>query len=357
MQLLTNSSINVQKYKSMKKIFIGIDFSKEKFDAAIIFADGSANAAPITSSEFSNKAAGYKQFIKWVKANASNCDETMWLFCGENTGDYSKCLCIFLYGKGYDMWLENAKCIKDTAGMRRQKSDRADAAMIAEYAMRFHDKAVLYEPLSKSLMQLRELFLYRQSLVREKRSVEVRWGEKKLVMEKCPTRTKISQSSKRVTNMFEIEITRVNKLIDELIESDDELKEVYTIITSVPGVGTQNAVCMMVYTNNFHKFNFDSRKIACFCGIAPFGRDSGTSVHTDPHVHFMANRQMKAILTQAALSAARFNPRIKMYYEHLLERGKKKQVALNAVKNKLIHIVTAMVRDRRTFDSNYGISA
>lgn len=64
--------------------------------------------------------------------------------------------------------MENAKSIKDASGIRRLKSDRADASMIAEYAMRNYDKAVLYEPLGESLCQLRELFLYRQMVVRHR---------------------------------------------------------------------------------------------------------------------------------------------------------------------------------------------
>lgn len=112
-----------------------------------------------------------------------------------------------------------------------------------------------------------------------------------------------------------------------------------------------------VYTDNFRKFNYDSRKIACYYGLAPFGRDSGTSVHTDPHVHYMANRQIKAMLTLAALAAINFNPLIASYYERLIKEGKKKQVALNNVKNKLVHIVTAMVKNKQVFNPIYRISA
>ena len=341
----------------MKNLFIGIDFSKEKVDVAIIIADGLEETAQRAFSEFSNNASGYKQLVKWVKANSGGHDESLWLFCGENTGGYSMGLCDFLYGRGYDMWLENAKSVKDASGIRRLKSDRADASMIAEYAMRNNDRAVLYEPLSESLSQLRELFLYRQSLVRLRCSLEVRWGEKNLTMKKSPTKTKISQSEQRMAKACKKEIAKVDGLIADLIESDDELKDVHDIVTSVPGIGTQNAVCLMVYTNNFRKFGYNARKISCYYGIAPFGRDSGTSVHIDPHVHYMANRQIKAILTQAALAATMHNPLIRDYYVRLLERGKKKQVALNNVKNKLIHIVTAMVRNHQKFDQNYLISA
>ena len=341
----------------MKKLFVGIDFSKEKIDVAIIFAEGLTETSMRVSNEFKNSVSGYKQLVKWVENSSNETEPSLWLFCGENTGDYSKPLCNFLYGRGFDMWLENAKSIKDASGIRRLKSDRADANMIAEYAMRNYDKAIIYEPLSESLSQLRELFLYRQMVVRHRCSFQVRRGEKRLNMEKSPVKTMISQSGRHIVTELNKEIEKIDKRISELIDSDDELAQVFTIVTSIPGIGTQNAVCLMVYTDNFRRFNFDSRKIACYYGIAPFGRDSGTSVHTDPHVHYMANRQIKAMLSQAALSAARFNPVIASYYSRLIERGKKRQIVLNNVKNKLVHIVTAMVRNKQLFDKDYKISA
>ena len=341
----------------MKKLFIGIDFSKEKIDVAIIFAEGLTETSMRLFNEFKNSVSGYKQLVKWVEESSNETEPSLWLFCGENTGDYSKPLCNFLYGRGFDMWLENAKSIKDASGIRRLKSDRTDANMIAEYAMRNNDKAIVYEPLSESLSQLRELFLYRQMVVRHRCSFQVRRGEKRLNMEKSPVKTMISQSGRHIVTELNKEIEKIDKRIAELIDSDDELAQVFNIVTSIPGIGTQNAVCLMVYTDNFRRFNFDSRKIACYYGIAPFGRDSGTSVHTDPHVHYMANRQIKAMLSQAALSAARFNPVIASYYSRLIAKGKKRQIVLNNVKNKLVHIVTAMVRNKQLFDKDYKISA
>ena len=341
----------------MKKLFVGIDFSKEKIDVAIIFAEGLTETSMRVSNEFKNSVSGYKQLVKWVEESSNETEPSLWLFCGENTGDYSKPLCNFLYGRGFDMWLENAKSIKDASGIRRLKSDRADANMIAEYAMRNYDKAIIYEPLSESLSQLRELFLYRQMVVRHRCSFQVRRGEKRLNMEKSPVKTMISQSGRHIVTELNKEIEKIDKRIAELIDSDEELAQVFTIVTSIPGIGTQNAVCLMVYTDNFRRFNFDSRKIACYYGIAPFGRDSGTSVHSDPHVHYMANRQIKAMLSQAALSAARFNPVIASYYSRLIAKGKKRQIVLNNVKNKLVHIVTAMVRNKQLFDKDYKISA
>jgi hypothetical protein len=69
----------------MKKIFIGIDFSKEKFDATLIQAEGLKECAPDVHEVFDNKTSGYRRLVKWVKAHAEGFTADMWLFCGENT--------------------------------------------------------------------------------------------------------------------------------------------------------------------------------------------------------------------------------------------------------------------------------
>ena len=341
----------------MKKIFVGIDFSKEKVDVSIISAEGLNEISGRVFNQFKNSSSGYRQLLQWVGQNSCGIDKSMWLFCGENTGGYSIGLCDHLYSRGYDMWLENAKSIKDTSGLRRLKSDRADASMIAEYAMRNYDRAALYEPLDASLSALRELFLYRRQLVTDRCRFEVRRGEKKLTMQKSRAKNIISQSGRHIITELKNEIARVEKEIKAIVTSSEELSETFGIATSVPGIGPMNAVCLMVYTNNFHKFGYNARKIACYYGVAPFGKDSGTSVHTDPHVHYMANRQIKAMLTQAAWAAVRFNPKIARYYERLVAAGKKKPVAINNVRNKLLHWVTAMVKHRQYYDPLYLISA
>ncbi len=117
------------------------------------------------------------------------------------------------------MWLENARSIRDASGIRRMKSDRSDASMIAEYAMRYCDKAVIFEPLGESLYQLHELFLYRQVLM-HRCCFQVRRGEKELTMEKSLAQTMISQSGRHVVSMLNKEIEKLDKRIAELTDSE-----------------------------------------------------------------------------------------------------------------------------------------
>jgi transposase len=56
----------------------------------------------------------------------------------------------------------------------------------------------------------------------------------------------------------------------------------------------------------------------------------------------------------AALSAARFNPVVKIFYERLCAAGKPKKVAQCAAARKLLHIAWAVVKKGQPFDAQYA---
>src|SRR5690606_18926799 len=85
-------------------------------------------------------------------------------------------------------------------------------------------------------------------------------------------------------------------------------------------------------------------KYACYCGVAPFEYSSGTSVNFRTKVNPIANKPLKAMLNLAARSAITSDPELKLYYLRKVEEGKNKMSVLNAVRNKLIHRIFAVVK-------------
>lgn len=339
----------------MKKIFIGIDFSKEKFDATAIFAANQlSQCAKSLHQTFKNTREGFKKFMAWVAGIAPEIKAEEILFCGENTGIYSELISTLLDAEGYTMWLESALQIKRSMGIQRVKSDKADSAVIAEYAMRFQDKAVAYKPLKESLKALHEIFKYRAHLVREKQALTIRSKEKLLTDMKLSKSLKFMRdSSEMIVRRIDKEIKKCDKLMKETIEEDEELKANFEIVTSIKGVALQNAAVLLVVTNNFKRFDFNARKLACYYGVAPFGKESGSSVHTTPHTSCFADCQIKALLSEAAKCAVIYCDELKEYYQRLIARGKKHMVALNNVKNKLLHMIVAMVKSGHKYEKNH----
>jgi len=351
------------------KLIIGIDFSKTKFDATIIVAEGINEKAPRVHNVFANNIEGFRDFDKWVDANSGDVDKDEWIFGGENTGEYCKALAYYLYGTGRNIWIEDAYRMKHTMGMVREKSDKADSNRIAEVIMRNHDKAVWYKPEQQGIQDLREVFLWRQTLVCERRRLTVRTGEKQNVEKDVRdvkkalggrTRAKMCSGSDFVRKLAQKQVRELDKQIKacdaeikRIIDADEVLSGTKRIVTSIKGIGLQNAAALIVFTNNFARFDLNARKIASYYGIAPFKNESGSSVHCGTHVNSMANKMLKALLSEATLCAIKYCPEIRTYYDRMIMNKKKKQVALNNAKNKLLHIVVAMVRNNTTYNPAY----
>lgn len=345
-------------------LFVGIDFSKEKFDVTVIFCENLSEVRSRISSQFKNGLKGYKSLTKWIRKFYVEGDSI--LFCGEKTGVYSSALSFYLFYAGYDIWLEDPYQIKHSIGLQRNKDDKADSGFIADYAMRHQDKKVIFKPTDPQLDSLKELFQFRYDLTEERKRLLIRLKEKMLTNNKindvkdefCKIQDNTSfdfmqKSTNEIVDQINEQLKSCEDKINELIDKNPDIKENFDIITSIKGVAKINAIALIVYTLNFSRFDFNARKIACYYGIAPFGRSSGSSVRHSPHTSFMANKLLKSILTMAAVSAVQHSSIFREFYQARIRRGKKPMVALNDTKNKILHIVVAMVKNKTFFNENF----
>ena len=116
----------------------------------------------------------------------------------------------------------------------------------------------------------------------------------------------------------------------------------YDLMLSVKGVGKVLATMLLVYTHGFNRLA-DSRKLACYSGVAPFVYESGTSIRGKTGVSKFANNELKKVLHMAAISSVQHNPELHEYYKRKVEEGKNKMSVINAVRNKLLHRIVAVI--------------
>ena len=102
---------------------------------------------------------------------------------------------------------------------------------------------------------------------------------------------------------------RVETQIIELIRSDESLYKNYKLAISVKGIAFAIATYMLVTTNNFTSFE-NSRKYACYSGIAPFDHTSGTTIKVKPRVSNLANKKIKTLLSNGANSDCIWDPEL-----------------------------------------------
>lgn len=266
----------------MKKIVIGIDISKEKIDAsAIDVRDSQLGVVKLGYQVFDNRPMGFRRMLVWARHLVKGIELEDVLFCCETTGGYDRSLCDYIYAKGLDIWREGALQIKRSMGVRKGKDDKADSLMIAEYAMRHMDKAVMYESPSDSIRELKALFLYRHKLVQEKVEKKVRAKHLKETSARSKSMRFIVRDAMKGIRALEKSIRECERQIREIINGDEELKRSYDHIVSVKGISIVNATALIAYSNNFRGIT-TANKMASYYGVASFRDRSGTSSIRNP---------------------------------------------------------------------------
>lgn len=324
------------------KHFLGIDVSKEYFDAVVILNGDKQNTI---HNQFANDYKGIQALHKWLKEQNATFENT--LICLEHTGMYGKLLIKYLMVFKFDLWVEMSLKIIRSIGVQRGKNDKIDAERIAYYAMKNVDEAVLYKAPRKEVDKIRNLLSLREKLVVTKTSLLRNVKElKSFDLEVAKLSEKLQKST---VKGIETDLQKIEKQLDKIINEDENLSRIFKISTSVTGVGKVTTLFLICFTNEFTMY-ITPRQLACYAGVVPFEHTSGKSVRSKPKVHYMANKKLKKQLHMCALSAITSDPELKIYYNRKVEEGKSKMLVINNIRNKLVHRLCACIKENRIFE-------
>ena len=332
--------------KEYKHIY-GVDVSKKTVD--IVHTDKRATV----HQKFTNDPVGMDQLMGWLRSNNTAPEST--LFFTEATGLYCLTLPPFLFSNSIDVWVEHSATIKKATALARGKNDKVDAQRIAAYATKNLDRLRLWKPMDNTLEKVKHLATLRERLVETVKRLTVPVEEFEGMGDHAMARL-LKKSMKKTLTALGKDLAAVESQIMQTVGQDENLKQLYKIITSVVGIGFVTAVNLMVHTHGFSAVN-DARKLACYCGVAPFEYSSGTSIRGKTKVHRMANEKIKCNLHMASLAAIKHDAGLKQYYERKVAEGKNKMSVLNAVKCKLLARVVSCVNNNRMYVDNYQQAA
>lgn len=311
---------------------LGIDVSKKTIDV-VLHLDG-------TYHQFDNNAKGFKKMLLWAKLQ-TGLELGQVLICFEHTGLYSLPLATFL-DKGQVCFCMVAVLeIKRSLGIARGKDDKVDASRIAEYAYLRREQLEPTRLPSKSVLELGKLTSLRERLVTQRAGYKASMKEFKTLLKQKDYGVLLAVHKKMI-HYLNKQVNDIEKEMLQVINNDQKMEPLYRLITSVKGVGLILGANFLVTTNCFMGFR-DGRKFACYAGIAPFKKQSGTSMKNKSRVSHFANKKMKALLNLAASSAIQADKELKAYYQRRIEKGKSRMSTLNIVRNKIVHRVFAVV--------------
>jgi len=303
-------------------IFVGIDVSKAQLDVA---------QRPAGRFTVPNTEAGLTQLLAHLAA------EPPTLIVLEATGGVELPLTGALAAAGLPVVVVNPRQIRDFAKATGQlaKTDALDAQVLAHFA-----DVVRPEPRPLPDAQTQELAAL---VTRRRQLIDMLTAEKNRL---ASARLVVRKQLRAHITWLERALDQADRDLAEVLRQSPIWREKDELLRSVPGIGPVLATTLLA--NLPELGTLTHKQIAALVGVAPLNRESGTLRGT--RTVWGGRAQVRAALYMAAIVAARFNPVIRAFYQRLCAAGKAKKVALVACMRKLLIIVNAMLKHRRSWN-------
>jgi len=142
-------------------------------------------------------------------------------------------------------------------------------------------------------------------------------------------------------------LSTVERDIERLLDAHDVGK----LLTTIPGIGPPTAARLVATLGDPAHFR-SGGALAAYVGAVPGLRLSGKRQGRHAGLHPLGHGRLRAQLWMPTLSAVRFNPGLRAYYQRLIARGKLPKVAVVAAMHKLLLAVYSVAKHRRPFVPN-----
>jgi len=310
--------------------FVGIDVAKAELEVVV-----RPSGARWTVT---NDASGLAQLQERLQALAPA------LIVLEATGGYEVAVVAALATAALPVVVLNARQVRDFARAtgRLAKTDAIDAGVLAHFAEVVRPPV---RPLPDAMTQSLQAWLMRRRQLVEMLLAE----EQRRSRAPRPIQRQIDQH----VRWLRAQLGAVEKDLAQTLRASPVWREKDDLLRSVPGVGPVLTTTLLGDVPELGQLN--RKQIAALIGVAPLNRDSGT--YRGRRAVWGGRARVRATLYMASLTAARYNPVIRAFYERLVAAGKPKKVALTACMRKLLTILNAMIARRTAWKPPATVSA
>jgi transposase len=298
--------------------FIGIDVSKEWID--------------IATEKNSFRVA---QLVEPIDEKIMEIKQLNPLLCVlESTGGHERLILERLYAAGLKVHVAHPSRVRNFARAKGllAKTDRLDAYVLSAYGAFVGEEAITVQ----------------SSIQQQKLSdLQARYEQLKTMLhaETCrvvnPVHIQVKKDIGRTIKFLKRSLERISEEIQEILTTDEVLKNQQQILCSMKGVGKVTSQTLIIDLPELGQLS--RKEIAALVGVAPMNQESGKK---RGYSRIQQGRStVRRTLYMAALVAARYNEPLKIFYQRLVAAGKPKKVALVAVMRKMLITLNAMVRD------------
>lgn len=320
------------------KNFIGVDVSKASLDVSVIKSE---SLGQIFHFKLPNSHSDFIRMENTLMAQGIRLNAYT-LIVLEHTGVYTRPLLNFLNNKNSKVCLEASARIKKTIGIQRGKNDKIDSKRIAEYGLRNYKNIKYWEPVRPVIQHLKTLLTNQERIAASINRFKVGTDELKGF---CTAKEiqSLQRINKPAISGLNQSLKKIKLKIKEIALRDKKLKSTLKLLKSIPQIGNITALNLICCTNEF-RLHTNAKTLACYLGIAPFEHTSGTSVKGKTRVSHVANKKMKALIHLAAMRCITKTGIFRNYYDRKVAEGKHSMSVLNAIRNKIIHRIAAVIK-------------
>lgn len=317
----------------MSPSYIGIDIAKSSFTLAMPRPNGGFEDYTLP-----NDATGFAQLMVLMPAH-SHC-------VLEASGPYYLPLALFLHQHQRALSVVNPLVVRRFSQMRlrRAKTDKADARLLSEFGA--NQQPPLWQAPTTLLSQLTQLqtlldhYIKQRTALRNQQEAFTHSGVPNPILE--------DSLQKSLSHLGE-QIQALEQQLDQLAKTT--YTDLYAHLQSIPGIGRKTALCLLVITRGFSRFE-SAKQLVSFVGLAPRVFESGSSVKGKGHICKLGNTRVRQLLYMASMQAKKANPACRALYDRLVGAGKPKLVALMAVAHKLVRQCFGVARSGIKFDQS-----
>jgi transposase len=321
---------------------LGIDISKATFDVALL---RDAQTRKAKTRKFDNRPGGFQALCAWLaKQGVAQVHVVL-----EATGAYGDALAEFLHDAGQVVSVVNPAQIKafGQAELQRNKTDRADAALIARFGLR--QQPAPWTPPAPELRALQALMRHLDDLIEQRTQISNRLSEGRLT-------SAVEKSWQQVLATLETQITSIKEQVETHFEQHPQLKMQRELLDSIPGIAAETAARLLAEIPQLAALG-SARAAAAYSGLTPRRHQSGTSVNAPARMSKIGNARVRYALYFPALTALRCNPSFQQLAARLAAKGKHKMQIIGAAMHKLVRLAYGVLKNQQAYDKNYLVGA
>jgi transposase len=333
--------------KSIVKQVVGIDVAQHELVVSLgrILDDWSAEVC--ASKTVANTQRGFDQLIDWVKKLTHPGIPVR--FVMEATGVYHERLAYYLDDRKLELSIVLPNKISNYFRSLEVKTvtDKTASEAITRFGLeRNLDQWKRPKKVYKSLKQLtRE----RDQLIQE-RTMLLNFIHADQA-EVDSDQDSIDRIEQRIALINKQE-KEVKAAISKLIKGDKEVARSVKLLMSIPGVGELTAAITLAETNGFELIR-NKRQLVSYAGLDVKEKQSGTSVKGKPKISKRGNKHLRKAMHLPALTAIRYNEKMKSKYAHLVGKHGIKMKAAVAIQRKLLELIFTIFKKQTPFEKDY----